>query len=81
MVISACNRPVECAVARRATHSAAVANATRCPAWQARIPSPMASIVLPVPGGPRKIAFSLAVMKSRVPRWVMVSRLRERWWS
>lgn len=25
--------------------------------------------------------FSWAVMKSSVPRWVMVSRLRERWWS
>ena len=32
--------------------------ATRCPAWQARMPSPMASMVLPVPGGPRNTMFS-----------------------
>ena len=34
-----------------------------------------------MPGGPRKTTFSLAVTKSRVPRWAMTSRLRERWWS
>ena len=34
-----------------------------------------------MPGGPRKTTFSLAVTKSRVPRWAMVSRLRPRAWS
>ena len=33
-------------------HCEAVAKATRWPAWQARMPSPMARWVLPVPGGP-----------------------------
>ena len=51
--------------------------ATRWPAWQARIPRPMARWVLPVPGGPRNTTFSLAVTKSRVPRWAIVSRLRD----
>ena len=51
--------------------AAAVANSTRCPAWQARIASPIARWVLPVPGGPRKTTFSLAVTKSRVPRWAI----------
>ena len=31
-----------------------MANATRCPAWQARIASPVARCVLPVPGGPEE---------------------------
>src|SRR5947209_20507292 len=35
LVSSACSRPAWWASARRATHSAAVAKATRCPAWQA----------------------------------------------
>jgi hypothetical protein len=38
---STCRVPAWCASARRATNSAAVANATRCPTWQARSPSPM----------------------------------------
>ena len=42
------------------THSAAVANRTRCPAWQARIAMPIARCVLPVPGGPRNTTLSLA---------------------
>ena len=50
-------------------------------AWQARMAMPMARCVLPVPGGPRKTTLSLAVTKSRVPRWAMVSRLRPRAWS
>ena len=41
----------------------------------------MARWVLPVPGGPRKTTFSLAVTKSRVPRWATCSRLRPRAWS
>ena len=44
-------------------------------------PRPMARWVLPVPGGPRKTTFSLAVTKSRVPRWAIRSRLRPRAWS
>ena len=59
----------------------AVANRTRCPAWQARIAIPMARWVLPVPGGPRKTTLSLAATKSRVPRWAMRSRLSPRAWS
>jgi len=54
---------------------------TRWPAWQARIASPVARWVLPVPGGPRSRTLSLAVTKSRVPRWLMRSRLRPRAWS
>lgn len=38
------------AAASRPTHSAAVAKQTRCPAWQARMPSPIDRCVLPVPG-------------------------------
>ena len=38
-VSSACSRPAWWATASRATHSAAVANCTRCPAWQARTAS------------------------------------------
>jgi len=34
--------------ASRSTHSAAVANWTRCPAWQVRIAMPVAKWVLPV---------------------------------
>src|SRR4051794_16679690 len=64
------------ASASRSTHWEAVANRTRCPAWQARMASPIARWVLPVPGGPRKTTLSRAVTKSRVPRWAMVSRLR-----
>ncbi len=45
--------------------------ATRCPAWQARIASPMARWVLPVPGGPRNTTLSRAATKSRVPRWAI----------
>ena len=44
-------------------------------------PSPMARWVLPVPGGPRNTTFSLAAMKSRVPRWAIGSRFRQRAWS
>jgi hypothetical protein len=36
--------------ARPATESVAVANSTRCPAWQARIAMPVARCVLLVPG-------------------------------
>ena len=50
LVSSSWSRPAWWASARRATHSAAVANAVRCPAWQARTPSPTARWVLPVPG-------------------------------
>ena len=57
---------------------AAVANRTRWPAWQARIASPMARWVLPVPGGPRKTTLSRAATKSRVPRWAIRSRLSPR---
>jgi hypothetical protein len=49
-VSSLCRRSAWWASARRATHSAAVAKATRCPASQARSDSPMARWVLPVPG-------------------------------
>ena len=42
---------------------------------------PVARWVLPVPGGPRKTTLSLAVTKSRVPRWAITSRLRPRAWS
>ena len=59
----------------------AVANSTRCPAWQARIAMPVARWVLPVPGGPRKTTLSLAATKSRVPRWAIRSRFRPRAWS
>jgi hypothetical protein len=64
---------------RRSTHSAAVAKATRWPAWQARMPSPMARCVLPVPGGPRNTTFLASVVKSKVARSAMASRLIERW--
>jgi hypothetical protein len=73
--------PAWWASASRATHSLAVANRTRCPAWQARIAIPMARWVLPVPGGPRKTTFSFAATKSRVPRCSIRSRLRPRAWS
>src|ERR1700730_16509025 len=63
------------------TQSAAVANKTRCPAWQALIASPIARCVLPVPGGPRNTTLSLATTKSRVPRWATRSRLSPRAWS
>ena len=62
-------------------HFAAVAKATRCPAWQARMPRPIDRWVLPVPGGPRKTTFSRPVTKSRVPRCAIWSRLSERWCS
>ena len=65
---SAWRRPWAWASARRATHSAAVANATRWPAWQARMDRPMARWVLPVPGGPRNTTLARSAMKSRVPR-------------
>ena len=42
---------------------------------------PVARWVLPVPGGPRNTTFSLAVTKSRVPRWAIRSRFRPRAWS
>jgi hypothetical protein len=58
-----------------------VANATRWPAWQARMDSPMARWVLPVPGGPKNTTLARSAMKSRVPRCSTVSRLSERWWS
>jgi hypothetical protein len=80
LVSSACSRPSWWASARRVTHSAAVAKATRCPAWHARMARPVARWVLPVPGGPRKTTFSFAVTKSRVPRGAMTSRLRPRAW-
>ena len=65
---------------RRSTHSAAVANATRWPAWQARIEIPIARWVLPVPGGPEEHDVgAFGSMKSSVPRCAIASRLRERW--
>ena len=51
---SSSRRPCRCASPRRATHSVAVAKATRWPARQARIPSAIARCVLPVPGGPEQ---------------------------
>ena len=48
---------------------------------QARIASPVARWVLPVPGGPRRTTFSLAATKSSVARWATVSRFRPRAWS
>jgi hypothetical protein len=50
---SACSFPAAQAAASRSAHCDAVANRTRCPAWQARIAIPVARWVLPVPGGPR----------------------------
>lgn len=40
----------------------------------------VATCVLPVPGGPRKTTFSLAAMKSRVPRCASCWRVRSRRW-
>src|SRR5437899_1417112 len=48
------------ASASLATHSVAVAKATRCPARQALIETAIARCVLPVPGGPSSTTFSLA---------------------
>src|SRR5918993_675196 len=47
---SGCRRPASWAAPRRSTHWAAVANATRCPATQARTPRAMERWLLPVPG-------------------------------
>ena len=66
-------RPASWAAPRRSTHCAAVANATRCPARQARMPRAMERWLLPVPGGPRNTAFDVASMKSRAPRWATTS--------
>ena len=38
----------------------------------------LADWVFPVPGAPRNTTLSLAVTKSSVPRWAMVSLLRSR---
>jgi hypothetical protein len=43
---NALTRQVWWAAASRSTHWLAVANSTRCPAWQARIPSPIARMLL-----------------------------------
>src|SRR5215217_6080148 len=48
---------------RRATHSVAVANATRCPARQARIETAIARCDLPVPGGPNRDDVLLGVQE------------------
>jgi hypothetical protein len=48
---SSSRRPARCAWPRRATHSVAVANSTRCPAGQARIPAAIERWVSPVPAG------------------------------
>src|SRR5262249_27698759 len=63
LVGSACGWPLWWASARRATHSAAVAKATRCPAWQARMARPVARGGLPVPGGPGETTLSRAVRR------------------
>ena len=60
---SASSWPWRLASPSRATHWVAVANCTRCPARHARIPSAVAMWVLPVPGGPSRITFSLAVQE------------------
>jgi hypothetical protein len=46
----ACNRPAWWVTASRSTHWLAAANRARCPAWQARIASPVAKSVFPLPG-------------------------------
>jgi hypothetical protein len=46
LISSSWSRSPWWAEARRSTHCAAVANATRCPAWQARIFSPIDRCVL-----------------------------------
>src|SRR6266545_2870216 len=55
---SSSRRPCRWASPRRATHSVAVAKATRLPARQARIPSAIARWLLPVPGGPSRTTLS-----------------------
>ena len=57
----------------RSTHCAAVANATRCPASHARMPSAIDRWLLPVPGDRRNTALGLASMKSRAPKWATTS--------
>ena len=49
-------RPASWAALRRSTHCATVANATRCPATQARMPKATERWDLPVPGGPKNTA-------------------------
>src|SRR6266508_4949207 len=55
---SSSRRPCRWASPSRATHSVAVAKATRLPARQARIPSAIARWLLPVPGGPSRTTLS-----------------------
>jgi len=47
----------------------AVANATRCPAWQALIAKAIARCVLPVPGGPKKPTFMCSWAQASCARW------------
>src|SRR5450759_3906825 len=61
---SASRVPWRLASPSRATHSVAVANATRWPARQALIDRAIARWLLPVPGGPKSTTFSLACRKS-----------------
>jgi hypothetical protein len=49
-------------------HPLAVANRTRCLAWQAQLPSRMARWVLPVPGDPSKTTFSFATSRECLVR-------------
>src|SRR3954452_8263791 len=63
----------------RATHSVAVANATRWPARQARIETAIARWLFPVPGGPKRTTLSLACRKSSWPRCSTTWRRTERW--
>ncbi len=46
LMSSACGHPTWWAAPRRATHSDAAANNTRCPAWQARMSNPIARRVV-----------------------------------
>src|SRR5919198_2478881 len=71
--------PWRLASERRATHSVAVAKATRWPARQARMEMAMARWVLPVPGGPNRTTLSLAWRKSSWPRCSTTWRRTERW--
>src|SRR5215218_2138612 len=76
---SASRLPVRLASPSLATHSVAVAKATRWPARQARIETAIARCVLPVPGGPSRTTFSRACRKSSWPRCSITCFLTERW--
>jgi hypothetical protein len=57
----------------------AVANRTRWPAWAALMPKPIATWVLPVPGGPSRTRFRAAAMNAAVPRCARVSGRSAGW--